>query len=1539
MTNQKRRFSETSSSSSLLQTSEAAFPRGGASSLTPLELKEVANEAARDVLFETANAKKSVGGNENQETPKNKKKRLNNKKSSSSIGNEDNDEEKIYIEHLNSKNLVAGTLVLGQVLEITKHFISLALPDNLVGFVHISNISDEVSDQIGAYEDKIEKQEDEDEEDGAEEDKEEDVSNEVSLPHPKDFVEIGQWLRAVVVETTQRNSRITKKQLNKVIELSIVPSLVNKTLQPDLDFVIGQTIQASVKSVEDHGLVLNVGKNGDMTGFISKKELANSGFSLDAMRQGSVFLFIMNKKPTNSKRVVTLSLDFSGLSKKKLHHSVDTISSIDAVIPGNIVESIVINVSDKGVAVKVFGTIKGCLTLPSSTIYTAEGLKSKYKVGEKFKSKVEASIIVEGHMQILLTLLPHVLSFKKTPYLDSFKPLEAFPIGFLLEKVTVKAFDGVYLYADIDGVSITGRVHISKITGSKTIKPSILNAKYFSGSTHQAKILGYSNFDNQYILSMEPNILTQKYLRAQDIPVGEFFIGSVEKVSGSEGMVLKAFDDVFSVFVPVKHISDIKLVYPERKFKIGSKVKGRVLSVNSNNKIIATLKKTLVNLNDSKETNDDPEKSKILSSFDKISVGDKSAGTVEGILTNGAIVSFFGGVKGFLPKSEISEAFVKHPQDFLKIGQSIAIKVIMIDSVTKKMTVSCKSKSQNSKGAITNCLESLRSGRSILKLKIAEKTLSNLILESDGVRALLESNHLSDKNFEQNRKEFKALKKGDELEVLVLDKDKKSQLAIVTAKQSLLEDAKQNKLPTSFKDISSLNSQVEIHGYIRSVTPKGLFVGFGGKLVGLLLKKYASKNKSIELDQIFKKNQSITCHVIRKDEENERFLLSMNDSKENKSKHQITENDSNYIVEIGQTVPGKVISIDGYYLIIKLVHKKIGYCHITDALVNYDQTLHEAYKVGKIVNAFIASYDINLKRYSVSLRNNFTEKVVDKAINSIDDLAVGDIIRGFVKNINNNGIYVSLNSDLYALVRVSDLFDDFVKNWRSKFKINQVIKGRIISLKGEGRILLTMKESLMTGELNLSKCFDDLKVGEIFEGSVKSVTEFGVFVKLDGTNNISGLSHRSQISDDRVVENLDALFGEGDRVKVKILTIDPKKKQLSLGMKASYFVDNDEEEDTEMKDVNYEGSEEEDSDQELLEEAYNDEAEAYENDDELVKEDTEIAGFASDEYRSSFPGLSTNGFDWTANILDQVDDRYEENDDYMIEVDGRKKNKKVKNQIVEDRTSEMNSRAPQSAADFERLLIGEPNSSVLWMNYMSFQIQLSEIQKAREIGERALKTINYREEQEKLNIWIAMLNLENSFGSKESLQNVFNRSIQYMDNLTMHQKLVGIYILSEKYEEAESLFKIMIKKFSDEVSVWFTFGKFYMENKKFDEAHELLARALKSLPLKDHIEIVKRFAQLEFNIGDAEQARSLFEGLIADKPKRFDLWNVYIDQEIKKNEKQKVEDLFERLIIKKLSNKQKKFFFSKWLRFEEKMGDKKACDYVKAKAKEIAEAS
>ena len=110
------------------------------------------------------------------------------------------------------------------------------------------------------------------------------------------------------------------------------------------------------------------------------------------------------------------------------------------------------------------------------------------------------------------------------------------------------------------------------------------------------------------------------------------------------------------------------------------------------------------------------------------------------------------------------------------------------------------------------------------------------------------------------------------------------------------------------------------------------------------------------------------------------------------------------------------------------------------------------------------------------------------------------------------------------------------------------------------------------------------------------------------------------------------------------------------------------------------------------------------------------------------------------------------------------------------------------------------------------------------------------------------------------------------------------------------------------------------------------------------MDITSKFGQLEFRSpnGDIERGRTVFEGLLSSFPKRVDLWNVLVDLEIKVGDVEQVRRLFERVLglnlgaTKRLKDKQAKFFFKKWLAFEEKLSgaDGKMADEVKARAME-----
>ncbi len=156
-------------------------------------------------------------------------------------------------------------------------------------------------------------------------------------------------------------------------------------------------------------------------------------------------------------------------------------------------------------------------------------------------------------------------------------------------------------------------------------------------------------------------------------------------------------------------------------------------------------------------------------------------------------------------------------------------------------------------------------------------------------------------------------------------------------------------------------------------------------------------------------------------------------------------------------------------------------------------------------------------------------------------------------------------------------------------------------------------------------------------------------------------------------------------------------------------------------------------------------------------------------------------------------------------------------------------------------------------------------------------------------------------------------------------------------QKADELFQAMVKKFSQAPKVWFNFATFLSDTLASpDRARALLPRAMQSLPQYAHLELTSKFAQLEFRSpnGDPERGRTIFEGLLSTFPKRLDLWNVLLDLEIKQGDKEQIRRLFGRVTSSKLKSRKAKFFFKRWLEYEEKEGDKKSVENVKARAAE-----
>jgi len=307
-----------------------------------------------------------------------------------------------------------------------------------------------------------------------------------------------------------------------------------------------------------------------------------------------------------------------------------------------------------------------------------------------------------------------------------------------------------------------------------------------------------------------------------------------------------------------------------------------------------------------------------------------------------------------------------------------------------------------------------------------------------------------------------------------------------------------------------------------------------------------------------------------------------------------------------------------------------------------------------------------------------------------------------------------------------------------------------------------------------------------------------------------------------------------------------------------------------------------------------------------------------------------------------------ESEDEDAEGDRIGRGKRVRQKATDQRNQEQEIRrretaladgslVPESAEDFDRLLLAQPSSSLLWIRYMSFHLLNADVDAARAVGERALRTIGFREEEEKYNVWLALLNLEYKFGTMESLEALFKRAIAESRAKYLHLHLAEQYEKAGDKSGAEAMFERTLKRFKKSKKVWMAYQAFRLRMGDSAAAKALLARSLQSLERHKHLAVLSKYASTEFDIGSISRGREVFEEMVRNYPKKTDIWHVYVDKEVKSGNVVQARKLFERMSGLKTNSKNMQTIFKKHLAFELKYGDEESQTAVKERAREYVE--
>lgn len=243
----------------------------------------------------------------------------------------------------------------------------------------------------------------------------------------------------------------------------------------------------------------------------------------------------------------------------------------------------------------------------------------------------------------------------------------------------------------------------------------------------------------------------------------------------------------------------------------------------------------------------------------------------------------------------------------------------------------------------------------------------------------------------------------------------------------------------------------------------------------------------------------------------------------------------------GQTIKGVVKNLTDYGAFLDLGGVD-GLLHITDMAWKRVKHPSEVVEIGQEVDVKVLRFDRERTRVSLGLKQLGDDPWADITRRYPE----GSRLFGKVTNITDYGCFVEIEDGVEGLVHVSEM------DWTNK----NVNPAKVVHLGDETEVMiLDIDEERRRISLGMKQCranpWDDFAAnfnkGDHVKGNIKSITDFGIFVGLDG--GIDGLVHLSDISWNMPGEEAVRDYKKGDELDTVVLAVDPERERISLGIK------------------------------------------------------------------------------------------------------------------------------------------------------------------------------------------------------------------------------------------------------------------------------------------------------------------------------------------------------------------------------------------------------
>ncbi|MBW1938123.1 MAG: 30S ribosomal protein S1 [Deltaproteobacteria bacterium] len=286
-------------------------------------------------------------------------------------------------------------------------------------------------------------------------------------------------------------------------------------------------------------------------------------------------------------------------------------------------------------------------------------------------------------------------------------------------------------------------------------------------------------------------------------------------------------------------------------------------------------------------------------------------------------------------------------------------------------------------------------------------------------------------------------------------------------------------------------------------------------------------------------NQTIECAVLKCNRRRENVVVSRRFLLEK----EMAEKRVNTLasLEEGQVREGDVKNITDYGVFVDLGGID-GLLHITDMSWGRVEHPSRLFNVGDTIKVKILTFDRDSEKVSLGAKQ-LTE---DPWSRVEEKYPVGEKVTGKVVSLTDYGVFIELEEGVEGLIHVSEMsWTKRIRHPSQIVNVGDIVEAIVLKVDSKAqRISLGLKQ-IEPNPWDLVQ--DRYPIGTVIEGSVKNITEFGLFIGIE--EGIDGLVHISDLSWSKRIKHPNEIYKKGETIEAVVLNIDKEKERFSLGVK------------------------------------------------------------------------------------------------------------------------------------------------------------------------------------------------------------------------------------------------------------------------------------------------------------------------------------------------------------------------------------------------------